>query len=109
MDDAKAGIKDNPDMPRTTILAGINSTVLKEIQDYVNEDLEEKQDGLSEIHKLYKFLLQLRLPEYSKGYKLQRALEAEYKDLLEYNNNLLNTVSAENESVVMTNKKANMN
>ncbi len=105
MDDAKTAIKENPDMQRSTILAGINASVLKEIQDDVNADLEVKQAGLNEIHSMYKFLLQLRLPEYSNGYKAQRALETEYKDLLEYNNNLLNSVSAESDSIVMQNKK----
>ena len=105
MDDAKEAIKENPDMQRSTILAGINASVLKEIQDDVNADLEVKQAGLNEIHSMYKFLLQLRLPEYSNGYKAQRALETEYKDLLEYNNNLLNSVSAESDSIVMQNKK----
>lgn len=102
MDDTKTSLKENPEMQRSLLVGSIHSSVLHQIQEYVNEGLQEKQEKLNSLHSIYKFLLGLKLPEYSDGYKQQQQLAKEYTDLLRYNNEQLNAVTATSDSISVT-------
>ncbi len=99
MDEAKKALKENPDMQRSLMLGSIHGSVVQQIQEYVNEDLQEKQGSLNALHTIYKFLLGLKLPEYSDGYKMQQQLSKEYTDLLRYNNEQLKKVSEGSDAI----------
>lgn len=103
MDDAKKSLKENPDMQRSLMLSSIHSSVVQQIQEHINDGLQDKQAGLNALHSVYKFLLGLKLPEYSKGYQQQQQLAKEYADLLKYNNEQLTSVSVGSDAISIRN------
>lgn len=101
MDAAKKSLKENPEMQRSLMIGSIHSSVAQQIQEHINDELQEKQGKLSALHIIYKFLLGLKLPEYSDGYKQQQQLAKEYADLLRYNNEQLKAVSAGSDAIAI--------
>lgn len=84
LDDIKKVIKENPEMSRSVMVSSINGQAMQEIQDYINDSLKELQANTNSVNSLYKFLLDLRLPEYSEGFKMQEKLRAEFAELNAY-------------------------
>ena len=68
------------------------------------EEVRELQSYLDIVNLIYKFLGDLNLPEYSKGYKDQQRLVKEQQELIEYNNRVLTQVSKDTEGVAIEDK-----
>ena len=98
-DDVKKVIKENPDMNKNIMLESVYVDAKKQIQDFINQKVGEKQEELNSYHSMCKFLFDLKLPEYSKGYQLQQELIKEYNEVIKYNNEELTKVSGENNLV----------
>lgn len=100
LDDLKTVIKENPEMAKSVLYDSIHSQVLSECQGLIRDDLEEKQGYINSVYSLYKFLLALRLPGYSEGYRLQQQLQTDYDAILKYNNTVLTAAQSGDGSVV---------
>lgn len=98
-DDVKKVIKENPDMNKNIMLESVYVDAKKQIQDFINQKVGEKQEELNSYHSMCKFLFDLKLPEYSKGYQLQQELIKEYNEVIKYNNEELTKASGENNLV----------
>jgi hypothetical protein len=92
LDDMAKCVKENPAMQPSLLLDAVNLTVIKEIKSALKDEVSAKQENITSIISLYKFLSALRLPEYSDGYKLQQQLMVEFNDFLKYNNEKISAV-----------------
>ena len=89
LDEAKEMILENPDLPKSVIFTQKTNDALVQIQDSINKQIKENQDYLNVINLFYDFLIDLHLPEYSKGYKIQQEIQNDYKLLKQYNQDVM--------------------
>jgi len=104
MDEAKTTMVQNPGVPRSVLLAQYMNNALTEISTNANKEIEQNQNDLKVVNLMYKFLTDLHLPEYSKGYKIQQELKSDYENIQKYNQKVLSEAAQNNDSVIIKTK-----
>ena len=99
LDEAKKYLQANPTVPKGMLVSSVHSQALQEVQNYINDTLQGYQEEIDSINSLYKFLLDLRLPEYSEGYKKQEDLRTEFNAMQNYAQNEIYQAVQENSNV----------
>lgn len=89
LDNIKAVIAANPDVPRKAILAqGINQANVR-VGEMANEDLMKIQASVKFIDSMYNLINKLDIPEYSPANQEREKFNEKYKDYEAYNNAIL--------------------
>ncbi|MCD8377444.1 MAG: hypothetical protein LUB59_01500 [Candidatus Gastranaerophilales bacterium] len=102
LDDSKKFMIENPDIDKKAILLGNYNKVLTETGEEINDFIAAEQEYLDEVYLLYNFLLDIHLPEYSKGYKLQQQMKQDYAGIIAYNNTVLSPILSNDAGIEVT-------
>jgi hypothetical protein len=95
MDKMKQTLSDNSEITPQILIAQVYPETIQSMSDSMNSKLEDTQDKLNAIDLVYKFLLDLHLPTYSRGYKIQQKLKNDYSDLTAYNDMMVEKLANE--------------
>ena len=104
LDGLKPLISKNTGLLPSLFVDNYLNTLLPEISDQTNAEIADIQSDLSSYELLYSFLLDLNLPEYSKGYKMQQELQKSYEKFVGYYTKNMQTLSNLDGSVQITQK-----
>lgn len=88
-DEGRKFISEHPDLPRNILLSQKLNDTFAEMNNKMNTAIQANQSYVKAVNQIYKFLLDIHLPEYSKGYKIQQELRQDFEDLAEYHNTTL--------------------
>ena len=88
-------IKQKPEVTKSVIMQTCINDAFSSANDKVMEEVKELQSYVNIVNLIYKFIGELKLPEYSKGYKDQQAAKKNHEALLEYNNKVLRQLAVE--------------
>ena len=93
LDKGRKFIYENPGLPRNILMSQKMNEIFEVMNETMNKEIQSNQSYLNNINQVYKFLLDLHLPEYSKGYKIQQELREDFENLADYNNDALNNAT----------------
>lgn len=102
IDEGVKFIKENPGLPKNILMEQKTTDASIQIANETNKILTEKQDYFHMVNNLYKFLLDIHLPEYSKGAKLQKVMAKEQKALENYYINIFAKAYEKAGNIMMT-------
>ncbi|MCR5266263.1 MAG: hypothetical protein K6E29_06690 [Cyanobacteria bacterium RUI128] len=95
LDDGVNFIKAKPEVTKSVIMQHRMNDAFSEVNDKVTEEIKEIQSYINIVNLIYKFLDELSLPEYSKGYRDQQKAKKDHMTLVEYNNKVLRQLAVE--------------
>lgn len=94
LDNVKAVIAANPDVPRKAILGQAITQANVRVGEMANADLQKIQSGVKFLDSLYNLINKLDIPEYSPANQERDKFNAKYKDYEAYNNAILSKQAA---------------
>lgn len=101
-DEIKTFIDEHPDVPRTVISGQKINHTYEYMNQKINNQIKDCQDYINMVNLIYKFLTDIHLPDYTKGYKIQQEILKDYENLADYNNRVINEASQNVEGVVIS-------
>ena len=99
LDSLKSVVSENTGLLPSMLTANYIVDVINDLSKKTNEKTAELQIDLRTIELLYSFLLDLNLPEYSEGYKLQQQLQKSYDKHNAYYQKAMEALSSGDSSV----------
>jgi len=99
INNAKKLIKQNPDIPKETILTQALSYSNEQTQNILNQQIGILQEHLNVVHNTHRFINKLDVPDYSDAVKSREIFNEKYNKFVEYNNQSLINLSNSNSSV----------
>ena len=94
LDNVKAVIAANPDVPRKAILGQAITQANARVGEMANADLQKIQSSVKFLDSLYNLINKLDIPEYSPANQERDKFNAKYKDYEAYNNAILSKQAA---------------